>query len=231
MADPSRAVARDPQPAFPLRLFRVDPGKSVIVRWLSNWHRGLFCHWNAGRSVYCDPRGCSPSVHRSPRLYKGYESAEIWDPARLAWLPVVFEVSESLDLDLAEIELRGSIWKVSRQSQSRGPKTPVVGHWIEEVDPAALPAPFDLTAVLRHVYHVDVIRLEATNPLPARQMVVYSEGSPPICELANVARAEQLRAANERMRVVPRGASESDPKGQSDNPGNHATANGKAGAK
>src|SRR5881394_1208393 len=84
--------------ARPLRVFRVEPGTSWHVLVLSREVGGIMTHWYKGRSRFCPPDGtCEPQQHKSPRFWKGYAAAQVWDAAHSLWQPVVLEVSESLE--------------------------------------------------------------------------------------------------------------------------------------
>jgi hypothetical protein len=166
-----------------LAVYRVKPAASVIVRWLSDDYGGLFVHWHASRSVYCDPEGCPPQIHKQPRSYRGYCSSELWDSTRQLWIPVVFEITESLDQDLSQHKLRGQIWRISKGPKTASGKSPVTGEILEDIDPRSLPEPFTVVDVLNNLYHCELVDLGAKNPFRSRVLADISPGNPPKCEV------------------------------------------------
>jgi hypothetical protein len=193
-----------PRPeSYPLRVFRVKEGCTWTVLCLSERIGGCFVHWLRGRSFYCDPRGCPPAKHNSDRQWKGYAAAHLWDAPAALWLPIVLEVTESLELDLRGLYARGQLWEVSRPEQSDRRKTPVAGRLIGTRTPRETPAAFDVKDVLRHLYHTDVIDLTAKNPLPSRVIVEPFKAPPPVAELdqAEPGQAEPLTGTTLREKL------------------------------
>ena len=163
----------------PLRVFRIDPGERWSVLMLDRTYGGLFVHWCRGRNLYCDPRGCDGPLHRMQRVWKGYAAAHLWVPRDTFWLPVVLEITESLELDFRGVYGRGQVWELSRDQLSARRKPPVKGKLVEKRPAGQVPDAFDVRSVLMHLYHVDAIDLTSKNPLPPRQLVEPVGGAPP----------------------------------------------------
>jgi len=170
-----------------LRIFRVEEGTTVHARTLSDGYAGLFTHYTRGRSVYCKGDQCDSVVHKVDRIWKGYAAVELWNVATKKWTPVVLEISEALELDLRGLWKRGQVWEFYRDRPTSKKAMPIMGKLLEERGPDSVPPPFDFKAVLMHLYHQPIIHLGALNPMPARILVLDSEGAPPaILEPAKV---------------------------------------------
>lgn len=165
--------------SYRLRVFRVEPGVTVVARTLSIEVGGLFTHFAQARSWYCPPEGCQRPWHKLGRFWKGYAAVELYDGVKGLWAPSVLEVTENLELDLRGIYRRGQLWELSRLPQTTRRKLPVQGRLLEERNPADFPPAFDIVPVLKHLFHADAIDLSARNPLPPRTVVTYSQGEPP----------------------------------------------------
>lgn len=156
-----------------LRVFRVAPGQTVYARTLSPMYGGLLTHWMRNRSYYCAGENCNPVVHKAPTVWKGYAAVQLWDESAKKWQPVVFEISESLELDVRGIWARGQVWEFFRLPQTGRKATPIEGKLMEELDPEDFSDPFDIMPPIKCIYHYHFIDLKVKNPLPAR---VYVEG-------------------------------------------------------
>lgn len=193
-----------PQP-LQLRVFRVEPATTEHVRLLSYAYGGLFTHWGK-RSLYCDPRGCRVSgCPRGERYWKGYGLVERWVEQALIWVPVVLEITENLELDFRGVWARGQVWRLTRMGQEGRKKTPVTGRMVETLDPDSVRPEVGIGSVLKAMYHVDQISLEAKNPMPPRTYVEPVKGAPPpgMGERAPVetrATPEQLAKMRELLR-------------------------------
>jgi hypothetical protein len=199
MHDRSSLSGNERLPIYPLRVARIEPGQREIARMLSERYFGLMTHWARGRSVYCDPTDCCPAVHRTPRYWKGYAAAELWNQQAAKWFPVCLEITEHLELDFRRAYARGQVWELVRGAQTGKKKTPVAGYLLEECDEKKWPAAFDLVPVLRHLYHVERLSLDAKNPLPDRVYVSASDGDAP--KIAQPAQAEDKGNAEDLRKL------------------------------
>lgn len=171
--------------ATALDLLRVAFGTSEVIRVLSESYRGCFVHYARGRSQYCtgDPDTCE--FHKIEKIWKGYTSVEVWSQAEQAWLPKVLEISECLDQDFRGRCLRGTVWelthlkKESKKKKSEPKSGKVVGKLWDQLDPATLPMPYPMSAVLDNLFHFIGVRLDEDNPLPPRLLVEPSKAAPP----------------------------------------------------
>lgn len=162
-----------------LRVFRVEPGTTCIARTLSDQYGGLFTHYVRGRSHLCIGEDCQPLIHKTDRYWKGYAAVEIWEQARRVWTPWCLEITEHLELDLRGLFRRGQVWEFWRDGQTGKKATACQAKLLEERDPEKFPKAFDFVPVLKHLYHVPAINLQAKNPLPPRVIVEESEGDGP----------------------------------------------------
>jgi hypothetical protein len=165
----------------PLRVFRVEPGVEAIVRILSPVRSivGIMTHWSKGRSLYCSPEGCAECRARSRRYWKGYLAALGWVEPSGCWLPIVLEVTESLELDMRGVIKRGQDWKLSRDREAKKQRQPVRGELRDQLDERELPRAFDFLPVLLNLYHELFMAVDVPNPMPGRVMVELAEGAPP----------------------------------------------------
>lgn len=157
-------------PAGPsaVRVQRVEQGTSILCRMLSDSIGGVFTHHVRDRSHYCAGDECDRSMHRSSAVWKGYVAAEVFRKACGDWLPVVLEITESLELDMRGVYARGQVWEVSREKETSKKKKPLVGRLVRVDQADKLRAAFDVRLVLYHLFHVTQIDLSARNPLPPR---------------------------------------------------------------
>ena len=166
-------------PVYPLRVLRIEPGLNFHVRTLSLMYGGVFTHFVRGRSHLCQGETCRADFHREQRIWKGYASVEVYDQRVNRWAPFVLEITEALELDLRGIYTRGQVWEIWREAQTGRKATPVLAKLTEERDEKTFPAAFDYVPVLKHLYHVERIGLDAVNPLPPRIILPTSEGDAP----------------------------------------------------
>jgi hypothetical protein len=173
--------SRDPgaAPSYALRVWRVEQGTSWFIRTLSASYGGLLTHWARGRSLYCDPDGCSSPYHKQGSVWKGYCTAELWDAVRKRWNPIVWEITETAEVDMRGIFARGQTWFVERPEETEKKRRPVRAKLHELGDPGSIPPPLDYLPVLRALYHVPTLTATVRNPMPDRVMVTPSEGAAP----------------------------------------------------
>ncbi len=74
-------------------------------------------------------------------------------------------------MDLRGIAERGHVWDVTRPPRRKGKRSSLTAHYVETRDPEKLRLPFDVVPILRTVFHVEALELNALNPLPARTVL------------------------------------------------------------
>jgi hypothetical protein len=129
--------------------------------------------------VWCNPKGCLSPHHKKGPIWKGYCTADLYDEANRWWAPVVFEMTETCELDFRGRYSRGQIWLVERDAIVDHKKPPVRAKLLGTADPAELPAAPDYMPVLRSVYHAFELTLGIPNPMPPRVIVQPATGAPP----------------------------------------------------
>jgi len=141
---------------YVLRVFRIEPGQTIIVRALSKRVEGLATHYARGKSEYCNPDGCPVSLHKEKRFWKGYAAVELWFERPGVWAPYVLEVTEALELDFRGKWARGQLWQIDRLPVTTKNKPPVTGLLLEERDPDSFPPAFEILPTVARLYHADV---------------------------------------------------------------------------
>jgi hypothetical protein len=198
---------RAPTPHSVMRMLRLHVGDTEVVRILSHSYKGCLTHWYKGRGRYC-PGNDTCKYHDIEAVWKGYCSAEHWDQAAQLWMPVVLEISESLDQDFWGEFARGQVWQLSYPAPQKKGKASGIRGQLWEVRPEhTFPEPYDLRPVLLSVYHVTEIKLNLANPLPRRLKVqpsqdvgprnLVSAEQTPKPTAADIERFRQARAARE----------------------------------
>ena len=162
-----------------LRVFRIEPGTTEHLRALDESYGGLMTHYGRSGSSICLGDRCSLRTCLTDRTWKGYASADLYLPGSNCWLPVAWEITEAMELDLRGLFRRGAVWKVSRAVQTKRHKTPAVAAFVEMADLATLPPAFDVRPTLMHMYHTTLVNLSVKNPLPPRPMCEPTFGAPP----------------------------------------------------
>lgn len=165
--------------SYALRLFRIPPGSEFRLRTLSPAYSGLLSHYTRNGSEWCNPRGCQSPYHKKGPIWKGYCTCDLYDEANRWWAPIVFELTETCELDFRGVYKRGQVWVVERAAIVEKSKPPCRARLIGEADPAELPPAYDYMPVLRSVYHAFELTVGIPNPLPPRVMVQPMTGAPP----------------------------------------------------
>jgi hypothetical protein len=163
----------------PLRVLRIDPGTSAIVKTISPAYGGLYTHWRARRGVYCRGSDCEPALHKTSRIWKGYGAVEVWDEHVKRWFPWVLEITEAAELDLRGLWERGQVWQFDRLPALNGQRPPTTAKFLERVDLAGVRPVFEIRPTLQRMYHVESIDLSSKNPMPQRTMLEPTDGPPP----------------------------------------------------
>jgi len=197
----NRIGAAQPAPAVPVRNYRLADGEVCEVTFLEESYHGMLTHWIAsthkgrkGESKHCVGDECPPALHSRPTIWKGYAAAEVYDRKAKRWLPVCFEVTESLELDLRDNFSRGQTWQVAKIQEAKTKNSKVTGILIETVDTSALRPAFDIKPVLYHLYHVPSLYLDVPSPLPPRLVLQECERQAP----ANVIKFANAKAQAEK---------------------------------
>lgn len=164
-------VPSAPIPHQPVRVLRVEAGQTADLWSLSPDLGGLFTHFASKRSHYCPGATCGCPLSRVQRVWKGYIAALHYVVADDSYHAVVLEVSEHAELDMRGRYQRGQMWRLQRPAERRGRHGPVVALLSPQPAPVALPQPFCVEKVLRHLYHCDEIDLRHKNPLPDRVVI------------------------------------------------------------
>lgn len=179
MAKAHRGEASSSSANHVLRVLRIAASESKHIRTLSGAYGGIRTHYVKARSLYCVGEKCPTSVHQTGSYWKGYAPIEWYDLHRQMWVPAVLEITESLELDFRGRFKRGQCWLLERLPQTGRTKTPITGLWIEDMSDRDLRPAFDITPVLRTLYHVESIALDQKNPTPDRVILEPSMGAPP----------------------------------------------------
>lgn len=177
---PISASAPVPAPSgqFVLRVFRIDPGQSVVIRTLSKRVEGLATHFCRGKSHFCNPDGCPVAIHKEPRFWKGYAAVEMWFEKPGVWAPYVLEVTEALELDFRRVWKRGQLWQIDRLPVTRQTKPPVTGTLLEERDPDSFPPAFEIIPTVSRLYHAEV-SFGVESWIPDRTIVTLTKDAGP----------------------------------------------------
>lgn len=189
--------------AYALRIVRVEAGTSFTFRVLSDHYGGVLTHWHGGRSLYCPgPDDCPSVTHRTPTFWKGYLPCEIWAERKGQWFACLLELTEHAELDIRGRCKRGQLWTFSRALNQGKHRQPVVGNLLETRDAAKWPQTFEYSPVLRTLYHVEKIKADKANPMPAKVIVTPSiDQGPhkPGVETADPASAQAIHEMVERF--------------------------------
>jgi hypothetical protein len=172
-------TAGDSLPVVQLRVFRQLEGSTHFVRLLSSSYGGCFTHWARGNSQYCAGKECLWKCNTSPKDWKGYGAADVYDVKQKLWIPYCFELTASMELDFRDRWKRGGFWKVSWPHSRKGHHDPKRGEWIRQLPLDGLPEDFAIIPCLLNVYHVFDMDLTTPNPMPPRTMVQANTGFDP----------------------------------------------------
>lgn len=142
-------------------------------------YRGIMMHWARGGSVPCLPGDdCPPALHRSGSTWKGYAPVRSWDHTLGAWVPYALEITEALEEILRGRDLRGEVWRLSRQRKKNKPGT-VQGTLEETRSEPALLHPFDVRPVIQRRYHCAELVWDVPNPIVPKLTVETTVALPP----------------------------------------------------
>lgn len=186
--------------AVRVKVTRVMPDVTLVIRTLSPYLWGLFSHWKGKRSFYCPGADeCDSSLHRIARQWKGYLAVEVWTALAQRWVPTCLEVTEHCELDMRDWYARGQVWEVSREREATKKKNPVSAKFLESRNENDFPQAFDLLPILRAMYHDMELVLGSENPMPGRVHLVPSIGEPPPMKV-HPAESSKLSPADEERK-------------------------------
>lgn len=188
MSQPAKGRGPARTDHFQLRVLRFEKGQTIALRLLSvpTLHvqgepriGGCLTYFKS-HTHYFDRANPAQGIKRQDLVWKGYVAAEAYEQRQNLWLPCVLEITEHMELDLRGEPLRGQVWSVTRPHPTKKAKhPPMIATWLEDRDPDSFPVPFDMQPTLRILYHTDQVLLDVPNGLPARPMVLPSQGEPP----------------------------------------------------
>jgi hypothetical protein len=221
------AAAPAPQ-AAPLRVHRLKEGQSGVYRIFEPHLLGCFTHYIKDRSQYCHgPSECRYQHDKLDRVWKGYASADFWDPTAKVWQPVVAEITECCEVDMRGLYLPGQQWQFVKQVQVGKQRPKLNAILVANVTPGVQVLPYNIVPALQTMFHVEEVRLIHPNPCPARVMVVPFQGPPPGQVTPTIPDdPEVLRKAQEGIRRRAKGLF-----GMPDDQDDKGAGNGKGGGK
>lgn len=172
MSDASAPGAR---PAVVVRVERVHPGQTMIVRTLSETYGGLLTHGSfvkgKWKSVYCDPESCCLGRVKDRRQWYGYAACQWWREDSKTWIPIALEITECLELDFRDVYQRGQLWELFQPAKVKNKVFASAGRLLRQDEPETLPPAFDVRSALYSVYGAWNIPLNVPNPHPKRLLL------------------------------------------------------------
>lgn len=142
-------------------------------------YRGANFHWKGVASVPCLPEpDCPVSLHRSGTTWKGFAPVRQWDHVLGVWTPWTMEITEALEEMLRGHDLRGQLWRLSRQRKKKGPGA-CQGVLEELRDDPELLVPFDIRQVVERRYRCGPITWDVPNPVKPKLKVEVVSSAPP----------------------------------------------------
>jgi hypothetical protein len=198
--------ARGEKPAsFRLEVLRLPKkGGTATVRCLSEKILGFTTHYSKNGSPPCLGEGrCPPSTHKDREIWKGYIAAEEWDEALQLWKPCCCEITEHCELEMRGRYVRGQQWVLKRYPpDSKKPKA-IEAKLLSERSEGVLPPAFELHTCLLIFYHHPIPEKWYPNPLPARQVMEYTQAPPPAnSQAARLERERQSELDPEATRAM-----------------------------
>jgi len=170
-------------------------------------YEGCMVHYKGG-NVYCPGEDdCPASMHREQLLWKGYTAVDLWDKSLNHYLPMVLEVSESLEHQLRGRNLRGEVWVLQRKGHRN--KKQITGDYTERRDSKSIRPAFDVLPIVRTLYHCSTLCLGLDNPVPSPTMLEAYLGAPPSIAFPDAGEEENKKidpATREKLREEMRTA-------------------------
>jgi hypothetical protein len=199
------SVRPEPQP---LAVHRLKPGTKGVVWTLSKRIAGCQTHFVKGQSEYCQGAICRPDWHRIPPIWKGFIAACVWTLPDGLWRPCVLEVTEALEKDMRGLYARGQVWELTVAHKTKRTNPPLRGRLVKQETDCPVPEAFPILDVLRTLYRVEHIELNAVNTQTARQLMEPVEGPIPRSEESESAESrptpEQFAELRRRAGLDPR---------------------------
>lgn len=164
----------------------------------------MFTRFLKERGQYVPPSEHGKDIPGQPLIWKGYTSALVWSRPEKRWLPVCFEITERLELDLRGRYKRGQIWECSREEKTKKKPRPAArGQLLEERKDSETPPELDLVPFLRSFYHRQDLDLDTPNPFPPITMVEAVEAAAPGQGTSDKSKADPVeeKAALEKNRL------------------------------
>ena len=169
MAKSRRGHAPAPGAAVPIRIENCPQEGSVHIRFLGSYV-GTFMHYGGPKQPPrpCVGDGCPATIHSKRKQWRGYAPAEWYrrDPYN-DWCACVFEVTESLNEILDGIELRGTIWEISRIIGDCGKREVNAVH-VGVVESADLRPAWDVFPMVSRMLHFLPMQWGVPSHVPAR---------------------------------------------------------------
>lgn len=192
------APRSDGKTVVAVNLFRIDYSSNETLRFLSPAYYGLGTHYDRRGSVLCLGDGCPPTLHREKRIWKGYAAAEVYVEKAGLWYPVVFEMTENLELDLRGIYARGQVWLLTRGPRRKDHPAPVAGRLLDPLPGVEARPEFSIWPVLQRIYHSREFPESIDNPLPPKQQLEATNGyHPPNAKIDASQNPEERAKANQ----------------------------------
>jgi hypothetical protein len=188
MGTPSRG---EPLCALPVRVLSLKRRESATVLFLG-CYRGVWTHYAGGQTILCPgPDRCTlPGHGRLKRFWKGYAAGEIWREKEDLWLPVIVEITSTLEERLRGRTLRGEVWTLTRKHGKKA-TTPLLGEFLTTIGPPILSPAFDLEAPLKRFFGVETLGPDVENPaIPQLCLPPVRRPGPPDPLAADVSVAE-----------------------------------------
>lgn len=192
---------RVPGPLCRVEVYNVKEGDPIFVRMLGETYRGLFTHYFRGKGHLCEGKEhCNTNVHKEPLTWKGYVAGQLFVPDRKLWMPVCLEITEALELEMRDNFRRGQTWELWRAPLPDKKNPQVQGKRHDDPPAANLPPAFDITPILRTLYHRQTLPGHIPNPMPPRVVLESMEGEGP--QALQEKPAERILTKEERHELM-----------------------------
>jgi hypothetical protein len=155
-------------------------------------------HWTRRDTVPCFGKETECRHHNKfPLRFYAY-GAILWQDPRTGKLdPWVLQATASLEEQLRFRNLRGEAWLL-RRADLGGRTAEVIGTFVEQRDPSALPAEFRVLPVLERLFQDTGLKLGVSNPNPDRVVPVIDDIEPIV--LAELREDVPLKSLSEGQR-------------------------------
>jgi len=158
---PYTRSACQPSPYVLPRVERAKVGQPLTVILLGAW-RGVYGHWNEGRSYPCNGEACG--LHNTELIWWGYCPALLFKSAAGPYTPCIAEVTEHAAMMLGGVTLRGTVVQFTREVHRRDAR--VRAELLDvSADPRHLPHAFDVEPILRRMWKCGPLAKHEAPPL------------------------------------------------------------------